>query len=181
MKNIILITVLFCTLQVTAQFKKGKIYLKDKTEKTGLIKLRTFGGLKFKDKKDSEIQVYTIKQLSGYDLNNEQYKYFKTFENAPTKLLKLETKGNKVDLYSQHVSGPGIIDSNGGFIPGTGASATLYYIKKHDDIIYLGRRIGNSKFKYFEDCPKLIKKIKAKEIKKRHITKIVNFYNEQCN
>lgn len=69
-----------------------------------------------------------------------------------------------------------------------GGSSTTYYVKKNNEQI--ATRIGSRDLvvvynykkialKYFEDCPKVITKIK-KKFKRKKIKELVEFYNANC-
>ncbi|MCF6280409.1 MAG: hypothetical protein L3J14_08690 [Flavobacteriaceae bacterium] len=78
---------------------------------------------------------------------------------------------------------------NGGFVGMNSYTITSYYVSKHDEplLTYLGAKgsLFSKNFKkaaseYFSDCPKLVWMIKNKELKKRDIVEIVDYYNKNC-
>lgn len=93
MRNIFTLLMVFSCTLVQAQFNKGTVYLKDATELKGLIRIRAFGGIKFKNTKDAKSTFYDYKQIKEFDTNGEKYRYILSQVGFPPKLLKEKIKG----------------------------------------------------------------------------------------
>lgn len=185
MKNIITILIFFSCLLINAQFNKGTVFLKDSTELKGLIRIKSFGGIKFKTAQDSESTFYDYKQITGFDTDGEKYRYINNQEGFPPILLKEKIKG-KISLYSNEVYNPGHTIPNGFAGGGTGmtfggGSATIYHILVKDKLIRVGTKIKNKHLEILKNCTSLIEKIENKDLKKRDVYEIINYYNNSCN
>lgn len=160
----------------TAQFKKGKLYLKNGETKTGLIKTRDFGGLKFKKHKGAETELYDYNNTIGYDITEKgiiKFLYKKIGLSNP-RLMRIVRLG-KINLYSQ-------IQGKREIITGLKYSNKfIYFIEKNDLTYKVGSKFKKKDLELINDCPILIQKIKKKEFKKKEIYKIVNFYNNNCD
>ncbi|XMO87557.1 hypothetical protein AAFN75_04580 [Algibacter sp. AS12] len=194
MKNIFILIILFYSLGAKAQFglSKGELYEKaivyftDGTSEKGLIKRRSFGGIKFRENLDSKPETYDSSNVTGYDdLNtNEKYRY-KTVGDF-TMLMKIVQLGelNLFVVYKSSGSMPmGMGGANTGMpmmSMGYGGS-NVYYIEKNDNTVNIGRKIRKNEWHLFEDCPVLLEKLKQKELSKGAIEDIVDFYNSKCN
>ena len=158
-----------------AQFKAGKIYLKDGNIKNGLIKERKFGGIKYKDNENSKAEPYDYNHITGYDITEKgvvKYRYKKVGNNFP-QIMKVVRLG-KINLYN-------IIVANREISTGIKVSTSLlYFMEKNTVTIRIGRKFNKNELNFFEDCPLLLKKIKKKEFKKKDVYKVVNFYNNNC-
>lgn len=177
MKKTFTLLAILSFLFINAQSNEGTIYLKDSTEIKGLIKIKTFGGVKYKTNENSDIIVYENSQLNGYDINEngiiKKYR-FKEVQGI-SRRMKIERLG-KINLYS-------IFVSNSGSAMGMGlptSSGNVYFIEKNNITIRTGARFKKGKLHLIEDCPILIDKIKKKEFKKRDVIKIIDFYNKNC-
>ncbi|WP_203256620.1 hypothetical protein [Hyunsoonleella ulvae] len=178
MKSLTILLCIFSFSVLHAQYSEGKIYLKNDSVSKGLIKVKTFGGIKFKTSENSEPLEYDYKTILGYDVKGWQYRYEKKKETRKPELFKLILEG-KISLYSNFVYNPGRVDSNGFSIGAS--SSTVYYIKVKEQLLAIGNRLKKKDIIIFEDCPLLIEKIQKKEFKKWDIYDIVEFYNEDCN
>lgn len=177
MKKTLTLFAILSFLFVNAQSDEGTIYLKDSTEIKGLIKIKTFGGVKYKANESSDIIEYENSQLNGYDIkeNGIIKKYrFKEVQGV-SRRMKIEKLG-KINLYS-------IFVSNSGSAMGMGlptSSGNVYFLEKNNVIIRTGAKFKNGKLYLIEDCPILIDKIKTKEFKKREVIEIIEYYNKKC-
>ena len=185
MKNIFIILIVFSYSLANAQFNNGTVILKDSTILKGLIRIRTFGGIKFKKTQDSESTNYDYKQITGYNTGGEKYRYINNEEGFPPILLKEKLKG-KISLYSNEVYHPGHTIPNGFAGGGTGitfggGSATIYHILVKDKLIRVGTKIKKKHLEILKDCTSLIEKIENKDLKKRDVYAIINYYNNSCD
>ncbi len=179
MKKTLTIIAFLSFLISHGQFKEGIIYDKTGNKRKGLIKIRAFGGIKFKLNQDSNEINYDEKNISGYDVKDngmtKMYRY-KKVEKGYLKPMKLEISG-KINLYSIFSSNAGVAGPMG--LPV--ASGKTYFVEKDGTTLKLGTKIKSKKLYLFEDCPVLMKRINDKELKKAEITKIIIFYNKECN
>ena len=158
-----------------SKFEQGIIYLKDGNTKKGLIKKRNLGGIKYKEKEESDVELYDHMNIDGYNITENgivKYLYKKT-ENGFPQIMQLVRVG-KINLYSIKVSNRDII---------TGIRVNysfIYFIEKENVTTRVGKKLSKSDLELFNDCPSLIKKIKKKEFKKKDVYKIVNFYDMNC-
>ncbi len=183
MKKTFTFLAIFSFLFMSAQYNDGIVYLKDSTELKGLIKIRSFGGIKFKPKKDSKATFYDYNLINGFDTESEKYRYIKHKSGFPPKLLKENIKG-KIYLYSNEVYNPGHTVPNGfagGGMSFGGGTSIIYFIQVNNKLIRIGARIKKKHLKVFNDCTRLIRKIENREFKKREVYKIIEFYNKNCD
>ncbi|WP_338360209.1 hypothetical protein [Yeosuana marina] len=176
MKIIFIILIVFSCSLANAQFNKGTVYLKDGNTKTGLIKERDLGGIKYKEKEESDVELYDHTSIDGYDITEKgiaKYRYKKT-ENGFPQIMQIVRVG-KINLYSIKVANRDIM---------TGIRVNynfIYFIEKDNVITRVGKKLSKSDLELFKDCPSLIKKIKKKEFKKNDVYQIVNFYDMNCS
>lgn len=181
MKNIFLIIIIFTCSLANAQFNKGTVFFKDSTDQKGLVRIKIFGGIKFKTEKDSKSTFYDYNKIIGFDTDGNKYRYVKNQDGFPPKLYKENIKG-KISLYSKEVSNPGVPNGfGGGGMTFGGGSATIYYILVKDKLIRVGTRIKKKHLKILKNCTTLIEKIKRKDLKKRDVFDIINYYNNSCD
>jgi len=162
MKNIFIILIVFSSSLANAQFNKGTVFLKDSTELKGLIRIKAFGGIKFKPTKDSKPSIYDYNTITGFVTAGEKYRYIKYQDGFGPRLLKENIKG-KISLYSNEVYNPGHTIPNG--FAGGG----------------VGTRLKKKHLKILENCKSLTGKIKKKDFKKRDVYEILNYYNNSCD
>ncbi|WNH10859.1 hypothetical protein [Thalassobellus suaedae] len=176
MKKLLTLLLMLCFFITNAQFEQGKIYLNDGSTKTGLIKERDLGGIKYKEKEESDVELYDHTSIDGYDITENgivKYRYKKT-ENGFPQIMQIVRVG-KINLYSIKVANRDIttgIRVNYSFI---------YFIEKDNVTTRVGKKLSKSDLELFNDCPSLIKKIKKKEFKKNDVYQIVNFYDMNCS
>jgi hypothetical protein len=197
MKNILFITILLSSINLSAQFRynKAKVYFNDGSIKTGFGKTLFLNNekIKFKvNKKDKAIEMGFMK-IDKFILDGDEYDYKIIKGEKAIQFFKVKQRG-KVSLYysiKTNNSAPmgGMNMGGAGFSVGFSTSTEVYYIAKNDDdqIIKLFNLFGTSKriFKkiiplFFSDCPDLLDRIDSKEYRKRDIVEIVNFYNYKC-
>lgn len=182
LKNTLTLFALLTVAFVSAQFHPGKVYFKDNTSKEGLILRRTFGGIKFKTDEDSQEAKYSSDDIDGYDINEHSFRYVKLgYIEEP--ILMTQVLDGDITLYVDQVGNPSLPLNNG--FTGTGmgfggGTSSIYYIKVKNEVLRLGTRLKKDKVKIFNDCPSLIQKIENKELKRRNIYKIVEYYNQNC-
>ncbi|MEP5341223.1 MAG: hypothetical protein ABJL44_15905 [Algibacter sp.] len=184
MKKYITLLAIFSFLMTNAQFKKGVIYLKDGNTYEGLIKLKKFGGIKYKENEASEAQSFDFIQMKGYDVTEHgrvKFRYKKVGDFH--KMMKVVRLG-KINLYSVFVSNEvkdqGFIKKKTMIEELPISSGNIYYIEKWETTVRIGSKIKKGKLYLFEGCPILLEKIKKKEFKKDDIYKIVNYYINDC-
>ncbi len=176
---------------ITITTKNGKTYTtKSYSEKTALkikeIKFKTMKG----DKKTLALsQIDKIVSTGKKDRHNFIQKYIK-YSKSKSALMTEVIKG-KVSLYLKSQT---TYNANSGTIATnptantTNTNLTYYVIKEGQPMAkYIkGNNIDYGRFKtnalkFFSDCESLVKKIKNKKYKRKHLEDIVNYYNENCN
>lgn len=183
MKKALTLLLIFSFFFANAQYNNGTLFLKDSTSLRGLIKIKTFGGIKFKSDNDSESIDYDYNKVDGFDLNGKSYRYVKNTNEITPRLLNENIKG-KISLYSNEVYNPGHTIPNGfagGGMSFGGGSSTIYFIKINDELTRIGAKFKNKHLELFSSCPSLTQKIENKEFKKREVYEIVSYFNDNCD
>jgi len=170
---------------MNAQFNPGTVYLKAGDSIKGLIKIRTFDGIKYKENKNSEAIIYYNSALSGFNISfdNELIAYrLKTVGNGFPRRMALESMG-KINLYSKSVYNPGHTIP-GGFAGGGmsvgGGSSTIYFLEIKNKLLRIGPKLKKKHYNYFSDCAAFIEKFNAKDLRKTEISEVIAFYNNKC-
>ena len=188
-----LLPLLFLILSFTtyANYLKGTIILKDKTEMAGLIELGKNNSVNFKtDKKSIKVEISAEKIESVLIIGNKQNINKYEFHLTSTKtivgnkeimrLLQVLIDG-KMKLYGTSTS---FTNYNG-----TGYSSSTYFLKRNDEIKpvffvafgYIVKQNFREFIKeYFKDCEAIISKVERKELKEKNYTEIVEYYNSTC-
>lgn len=166
---------------VYAQYHKGTVYFKGDSTSTGLIRVKTFEGVKFKRSKEAEHVDYSREQIQGYDVKGWQYRYIKKKPGATPKLYKLLIDG-KVSLYADTPKSPShlIADSPPNSVSIMINPYEIYYLKIEDMLYKVVNMLTKKHIEAFKDCPILIEKIENNEFKKWEVYDIVEFYNYDC-
>lgn len=172
MKRIILIITLVYFSQINAQFndyKFGKVFFKDGTEKWGFIKFKDLDKIQFKKEMNNKAVIFGYEDI--VKLNNDSDFEYLLIDNKP-RLLKVVLKG-KINLYSSEYMYEGL--------NGFSAEYTAYYIEKNEKITITDK---NFKKKYdfiIKDCNDLYSKLQNKEMKRKELETIIDYYNINCN
>lgn len=182
MKSLTILLCIFSFSVLHAQYSEGKIYFKNDSVSKGLIRVKTFGGIKFKTSENSEPLEYDYKTILGYDVKGWQYRYEKKKETRKPELFKLILEG-KITIYEGKVYKPNTqtIDDSFSEVNSLMDWQTVYFIKANSKLIKVINKFKKKQLEIFQDCAELIEKIKQKELKKWQIYDIVEFYNEDCN
>ncbi|WP_146106949.1 hypothetical protein [Polaribacter porphyrae] len=190
---------LFFNNQITySQYTRVKIVFKDGSILKGLSKKKGSHQIKFKKDRSSKAKKYQLKDVDEYF----EYYYGKKvrfkclyIKESRKHLLMQEVIKGKVSLYIIGASGQHVGMGFGGNSDGFGGiggpssfSIESYYLKRNgeDYVHYITSTGGFSRnfikyaSEFFNDCPKLVEKIKKKEYKKREIREVVKFYNTDC-
>ncbi|PHS67267.1 MAG: hypothetical protein COB12_03705 [Flavobacterium sp.] len=205
MKNLLFALFILISIQSNAQFgiagvelsnnksqvytittKNGKTY---KTKKYGIKTALKIKEIKFEtiegDKKTLALsQLDKIVSKGKKDRHNFTEKYIKYSKSKSD--LMTEVISGKVSLYQR--SQTNFNAPTGMGMSSNSTSLSYYVIKEGQNIAkYLkGNNIDYGRFKtnaikFFSDCESLVKKIKNKKYKRKHLEDIVNYYNENCN
>ncbi len=200
-KTIALAVFTLLSLQViTAQKNKAVITFKNGTTKSGLGKLIK-DGVKFRLNKKSKAKKYdfdNIKKVKIYTINDiETYVKLKIKDKNKPRVLEELAAGN-VYLYElsrigyTNYGGVGFGGVGGGVGAGAFGGATYninnFYVRRQNEkeAYHLGsNQLFTKNFKkaassYFKDCSSLVAKIQNKELKKRDLREIVEYYNTKC-
>lgn len=183
MKHIFTLLILFSFAITHAQYNEGTAFFKDSTKLKGLIKIKGFGGIKYKTTKDADPITYDYNSVTGFEVDGDTYRYIKHQEGFAARLLKENLTG-KIYLYSNEVYNPGHSIPNGfggaGGMMFGGGSSTIYFLLIKDKITRVGAKLKKKHLELFKDCPSLIKKIENKDLKRRNVYDIVKYYNTNC-
>lgn len=153
--------------KISGDYIKYKLHSKDKSKK-----------LHF-----SEIDHVKIR-FSKDDIKT--YRYLKVKGSEKSRVLEEKIKG-KVSLYTTSTSG--YHNPFGYGINRIEYTIENYFVKRKDDvdITHLGsnqlitKDFIEAATMFFSDCKQLVEKVKNKELKKRDIVQIVQFYNKNCD
>ncbi|MFA5297478.1 MAG: hypothetical protein WC389_04645 [Lutibacter sp.] len=197
-----IITLIICLLTtlttLKAQNAKVVITLKNGDTIMGYGKIKS-DYLKYRinrNEKSVKIHFSKLERVKIYYTGETtNYVYLKVKNEEKYKVLEEVETGN-VNLYklSKQVYSPGYMGSNGnigsvGFSGGYSYNINSFYVKKNGEteaIHLASNELFSKNFKeeaseYFKDCPQLVLKIQNKELKKRDLIEIIEFYNHQCN
>ena len=187
---------LFFNLSIAQKNKMVLVY-KDGTSQNGYGKLTSEKKIKFrKTRKEKAIKMAyedlkNVKEIKFYGDEIEIYE-FVTIKEGKVKLLERTAKG-KVNLYRRlRITGStfmpmGGMQAGGGMWTG-GGTIKNYYVKRATEKVatHLGsnqlftKSFVNAMSEYVKDCPELVSKITSKELRKRDLIEIIEFYNESC-
>ncbi|KJD32513.1 hypothetical protein PK35_09915 [Tamlana nanhaiensis] len=167
-------------------YEKGVVRLKDSTTHEGLIKVKTLGGIKFKQTIDDKAITYESKDIIGYDNLETKEKFLYRTVNDISMLMRIEELG-EINLFCVEKSGAVTMQHMHATPTSTpmynthyGASK-VFYIEKNNITYNIGGKIRGNEWHLFEECPRLIEKLKNGEIEKNAISEIVIMYNKDCN
>lgn len=204
MKKIILIIVISLTTNLAnaqlsfllKKHQKATIFLKNETKKEGYIKFLNNNKISFKEKKNGKASILnhnTVDKITTrINYKKCTFKYITIENNQKPSLLEIIGEG-KVILYEKSYSTHNLpILTNNSFNTNNTQSLTHYtevFVSRPNDSIATDldyKKFNRKHFfkkiiEYFKDCPSLIKKIKAKEYKRRDFIEIVDYYNDNCD
>ncbi|RNC88051.1 MAG: hypothetical protein ED556_02360 [Winogradskyella sp.] len=187
-----------------AQKRKGKITLIEEKKSLsfdGYVKIMANGNILFRETKresGKEFKKDFIKRIEIYEgKQSGNYEFFKNPEDEKERILLIELAAGNITLFSQTSYGGGSpsfysLGEPSTFSGTLGGSYMIidYFVKEKtdSDIEYLTTFTGHKRTKrffiemlarFFSDCSDLKQKIKALEFE-YDLTKIVNYYNNNC-
>lgn len=179
MKTILSLLCLLSFLIAGAQNDYGSISFTDGTKIQGLVKIRGNGKVKFKPVEESESVTYDLDKITSIKIEDRSYEVveYKSLFGFSKTLMKVVVKG-KATLLNDQVFYTPMMGANGTWTGG--GTKVVFYLKKNRTVSRLGTRLNRKDDSLFEDCPKLLKQIDEREIKRRHLSEIVKFYNRNC-
>lgn len=194
MKTIFLFIFLFVINLCTAQMQPIIIVFKtgDTIRGVGKIKGKS---VKYKDElnegepKEFEFSEIEIVKLVVPQNKSVNYKFFKIKEDSEYLPFVEEMSGAKVSLYTTTSSSPSLSSPTGVNLVFVNNIKNYYAKRKTEEFpTLLGKygTINNFKDKvlnYFDDCEKLVDKIKNKNLRVKHglgMPEIIEFYNANC-
>ncbi|SDF26864.1 hypothetical protein SAMN05421636_1422 [Pricia antarctica] len=154
--------------------------------------------IRFRKEKRAKKQFFSFEEVDTlkvyYDFEPTIFVLVKIKDKTVPEVLEMAHTGKNVTYFrevSQGYSAPIMTPTGGGgfLMTGGGAYNTIYsYLRKpnEEEALYLGSSYWLTKnFKktasdFFSDCPSLVKKITDKEMKKRDLKEIINYYNSVC-
>lgn len=201
MKKILFILIVVFTIQVQSQVNVAGVNLSSNKSQLFTIttkKGNTYTTKKYKQKlreirfktEEGEKKIIALSQLDRivatgkkerHNYTKRYIKYSKSRSDLMTEMIS-----GKVSLYlrtkitiggANSMGMPNSSTSNSFYVKKEGQSVAKYI--KGDNIAY-GRFKINA-IKFFGDCESLVNKIKNKDYKRKHLVKMVHYYNENCN
>lgn len=195
-------TLLLVLISISTNAQKTKMILNYKDGKSveGYGKLVSEKKIKFKTsrkakaKKLSYDDLKSVTDIKYYSDDGIETYEFIAIKDGKIKLLERTLQG-KVTLYRRvRITGGAYMPMGGGGFGGgnmmwTGSNIIKnYYVKRKGESVatHLGsnqlftKSFKNAMSDYVKDCPKLVNKIESKELKKRDLTEIIDFYNTKC-
>ncbi len=192
------ILVVICFLNISNLIAQDSVSLtlRDGTIISGTGKINMYDRIVFrKNRKDKKTMydyktVKRVKVIIGDSEKNYEYKVIKGLTSDNIKLMESIDIG-EVILYAKQLNGTSSIPmgpSGSGITMHQSSTLTLYFISRKGEDIVTSLNTGNTyskKFRniaefYFEDCPKLLNKIKSKHFNRYGIESIVSYYNNYC-
>ncbi len=194
---VVSLTSLLVPTPIAAQKEKTTLIFKDGSVKTGLGKL-TGNRIKFRTNKKEKGVKYDFSLLKEAKLSGKTYVSLGVKGKEKPKVLERLLVGKvylyrTVDLvYTSYVGNLGGFRGRAGVgFVGGGQYYNIknFYVRKktENEVTHLGsNQLFTKNFKqaasnYFKDCPKLVKRIQNRALKKRDLKEIVQFYNNQCH
>jgi hypothetical protein len=198
----IMLCIIFLSLCSCATPKvETTVYFKDGSQKVGLGLIKN-NELKFKNDKEAKPEVFNFSLIDKVQMNAGRV--LSTYVLMPIKdkensIVLEEIVAGAVTLYQLQTQGynPGFAAAGGnfgsagsiGFAGGYSYNINNFYIKREAEtaVTHLGstqlfsKNFSKAASVYFADCPELAAKIEAKDLKKKDLKQIVEFYNNQCN
>lgn len=170
MKRILFILTLLAFYKIQAQYESGTIYFKNGASKSGYIKFKNYGEIKFKKNKTEKSKVYGYNELKKMYVGGIYYEFLMI--NSKPRYLKSELKG-KINLYSSKAT-------RTDFNSGASFEYTVYYINKEGKTVITTNKFKKKYDFLIKDCPGLYKVVKNKEINRNELKMIVEYYNIYC-
>ena len=177
----------------TAQKTKAELIFKDGTRLEGLGRLTNDKQIRYRKSVDhkkktfSFAEVDTLKLLADGRL--QLWVQVRVKNKYEPKILELTVVGKNVFCYeeSQMVYRTSNTVNNGMGI-GDFATETFIYLRKPGEAMaipiitndFIFRSFRKRASEYFADCPELADKIRKRELRKREIKEIIEFYNNHC-
>ncbi|PCE65836.1 hypothetical protein [Sediminicola luteus] len=200
MKRIValLIGVVFTQLNINAQNREARLYLKNGDTIQGFAKILSSEKVKFKHNLKGKKVIYDSNSLIKLELENNERKSFTTYsyKQYPQGIKAVFMEPivlGRMCLYLQKISvSGGSIFTNNQSAGTLGMDAKIlykYYVCRDDSFmvfeitnhgsVFNGNFVKKAK-EHFNDCPTLIEKIESKEFKRGDIGDVVRYYNETC-
>ncbi len=201
MKTLIITICLFCGGISFGQKRHANLILKDGTQLEGLAEVSPSKTIRFRKEQKAKKQWFTFHEVDTLKLYHRQDVAPTIYVNVPVKnrtaplFLELVQKGKKVICYQEIATGymePAAFPNgsfNGG--PNTGrfysiSSSYLRRVNEKEAIQLVSNQLFTKNFKkaatdFFADCPGLVDKIRNRELKKKNLNEIIDFYNTKCD
>ena len=209
MKRILMSSIFLITFSIYAQKVKTILHFKTGDSIVGFSKGINYESIKFSIDKKGGYKKADIENIDKvilyYKEGKEEYHhlYVKKKKKEEEFFARLVSKGiinhyiYSSNFSQTYASYKKINVGNGTVINQTTYNNTthnlnLFYLKKKNDkysayisdiyySIFGEKKFRKNAIPFFNDCPKLVKKIKSKEFKKSDIIEIIEFYNNECN
>lgn len=198
LKVVLIIMILLCTVSAKAQKTKAVLIFKNGSQLEGLAQLNYWEQIKFRKERGGQRERFTFQEVDTLKLFKDDklaiYVQVKIKNSGIHKVLELVDQGKNLIHYREEIkvywASPST--SNWNSMPSTnmggGYDYTNSYVRKpgENEATYLASTSwlsGNFKktaSDYFADCPSLVSKIQNRELKKRDLKEIIDYYNTQC-
>ena len=190
------ILILLTSVNSVAQKFKAELIFKDGRTLIGLGEPAQKNLIRFRKEKKAKKEFFTFEEVDTlkvyYDFDPTIFVYQRIKGRIYPDVLELANVGKNVIFYRDNTQGY-MTFSNGGATNGMGTWRTVNlthsFVRKpnDDEATHLGSNDWMSKnFKkaasnFFSDCPQLVKKIENRELKKKNLMAIIDFYNNSCD
>ncbi|MGW9684548.1 hypothetical protein [Flagellimonas sp. 2504JD1-5] len=145
--------------------------------------------IRFKKEKKAKKEFFSFREVDTvkvwYDFTPTVFVYQKIKDRTYPDVLEVVHVGEKVIYYRDDTQGYMTSKARGG-LHGVPLTHSFVRKKREEEAIHLGTSYWVSKnFKkaasnFFSDCPALVEKIQNKELKKKNLMAIIDFYNNSC-
>lgn len=199
MKKLITWLFFMITINISSQKQQDKIILNNGTIKEGLVKIKSLTyRIKYRKEKGAKKELINLHKIKTLFINEKgkvveyDVKYKTKSKYASPQLYRVIRRG-KANLYFKYnkLSSASVFSFNGmATMSNSQTSTTLFVCKNNNKVLtklgYLrapnfGKSFKKRAMSFFNDCPKLVKKLKTKQFKRKNIRDIVYFYNTKCH
>jgi len=194
--NFISIFILLFSISSVAQKFKAELIFKNGDAIIGLGEPAQKNLIRFRKEKKAKKEFFTFEEVDTlkvyYDFNPTIFVYQRIKGRVYPNVLELADVGKNVIFYRDNTQGY-MTFSNVGAMNGMGRGRTVnlthsFVRKTNDDMAthlgsndWISKNFKKAASNFFSDCPQLVKKIENKELKKKNLMEIIDFYNNSCD
>ena len=195
-KKWLLIFTVFFSLHSAAQKFKAELVFKDGRSMIGLGEPAQKNLIRFRKERKAKKEFFSFEEVDTlkvfYDFDPTIFVYQRIKGRIYPDVLELAHVGKNVIFYRDNTQGYMTFHNAGGangMETWKVVSLTHSFVRKpdEDEATHLGSNDWMSKnFKkaasdFFSDCPRLVEKIQNRELKKKNLMAIIDFYNNVCD